>query len=124
MDYKELYKDLAWTLSGMGISVCDYDYLGYCGQTKKIEAFIVIKPSLSYKEKFFTLAHEAGHLFYMKKGNIFNLSKKSRSEDEANWFAIQYLRLKEINSNEYWHFYNKAKDRNSTRRKSWFEIGR
>jgi Zn-dependent peptidase ImmA (M78 family) len=117
--YKALYKDLANTLNELKCSVNDHDYLGYCSQTKGIRAFIFINPSLNYQQRYFTLVHEAGHLFYMTKGKTFNWSKEPRSEDEANWFAVQVLRLNEMKSAEYWEFYNKCKKRK--RKKSWFE---
>lgn len=121
MKFKNLYKDLANLLTNLDCSVCDLDFRGYCFQTKDIKALIVISPDMSYKEKYFTLAHEAGHLFYMKKGNAFNWSEKPRSEDQANWFALQLIKHNEIESYEYKKFYNKALRASKKRKKSWFE---
>ena len=63
MKYKILYKELAEKLTDLGCSVSDHDLLGYCYQTKTIRAYIVIKSHMSYKSKYFTICHEAGHLF-------------------------------------------------------------
>lgn len=120
MSYKELYKELSENLNSLNCEVCDYDFPGYCGYTGKFKASIYISSSLNYQQKYFVLAHEAGHLFYMKKGSIFNWSKKYRTEEEANWFAVQLLRINDIGSDEYWQFYNKIKKRK--RKKTWFEI--
>lgn len=122
MEFKELYKELAQTLNNIGCSVCDFDYWGYCSSTKGIKAFIVIKPSMSYKGKYFTLAHEAGHLFYMSKGKILNWSKNSRSENQANWFALQLIKRNNIDVEEYKEFYNKALKISKNRKKSWYEF--
>lgn len=123
MKYKELYKELAQHLTELHISVCDHDLGGgYCFQTKTIRAFIVIEPSLNYKSKYFTLCHEAGHLFYMKKGKKFNWSEEPRSEEEAHWFALQLLKFNEIDAYEYYRFYEKAVKSVKKRKKSWFEI--
>ena len=122
VNYKELYVDLAWILNGLGCNVCDHDFSGYCYQTKGKRGFIVINSNLSYKRKLMTLAHEAGHLFYMTKGKAFNWSKKPRTEDQANWFALQLLRLNNIEGFEYHEFYNKAKKKLKNRKKSWFEL--
>ena len=122
MKYKDLYIDLAETLTGLKCYVSDIDFWGYCYQTKSIRAFIVIKPSMSFKRKFFTLAHEAGHLFYMTKDSNFNWSKKPRTEEEANVFALQLLKLSDIDPNEYRKVYEKAKKKLKNRKKSWFEI--
>lgn len=122
MKYKELYKELAQHLTELKISICDHDLYGYCYDTKKIKAFIVIKSDMDYKSKYFTLCHEAGHLFYMKKGQKFVWSKNTRSEEEANWFTLQLLKSNEIDLNEYREFYKKAKKMVKKRKKSWFEI--
>lgn len=120
MSYKDLYAELAQILSSLRCSVNDHDCIGYCQHSGSSRAFIFISPSLNFKQKYFVLAHEAGHLFYMKKGKVFNWATKPRTEDEANWFAVQLLRLNNISSNEYRTFYNKTKKKK--RRKSWFEI--
>jgi len=99
----------------------DVDVLGHCRHTNDMKGFVCIKPSMSYKQKYFVLAHEAGHLFYMKKGKMFNWSKKARTEKQANFFALQLLRLKGIDKDEYWEVYNKAVKR-GINRKSWFEL--
>ena len=116
MSYKRLYIELACVLFNLGCSINDHDCLGYCQYVDSNKAFIVINAGLNFKQKYFVLAHEAGHLFYMKKGNIFNWSIKPRTEKEANWFAIQLLRLNGIDSEEYMKFYNKTKN------KSWKQI--
>jgi hypothetical protein len=121
MEYKTLYKELAWILTHLGCTICDHDFLGFCNYTLDKRAFIYIKPSLSFKHKFFTLAHEAGHLFHMKKGSVFNWSKKARSEEQANWFAVQFLKRYGISSKEYYVFYSKAQKR-GRKYKSWFEL--
>ena len=120
--YKGLYRDLAQVLRSYCCDVFDHDLLGYCIQVKDAKAIIFISPTLTYKEKYFTLAHEAGHLFYMKKGKVFNWSKKPRTEEQANWFALQLFRLMEIENTDYKNFYNKALNKLKTRKKSWFEI--
>ena len=122
MGYKSKYVDLAYLLTSQCCMVCDHDFMGYCSFFENKKAFIVIKPKLSYKEKIFTLAHEAGHIFYMTKGRAFIWSKKARTEKQANWFAVQLLRLMKIDVLEYYCFYEKAKKRNKYRRKSWFEF--
>lgn len=122
MKYKELYVELADLLTKLFCKVCDYDVLGYCGQTKAIKAFIVIKPEMSFKEKYFTLAHEAGHLFSLGKNQKFIWSEKPRTEEEANQFALQLLNINEIDPNEYLKFYNRAKKKSKKRKKSWHEI--
>ena len=122
MNYKTLYRDLAHVLTSLGCFICDIDVMGHCKHIENSKAFIYIKPSMNYQQKFFVLAHEAGHLFYMKKGNCFNWSKKARSEEQANWFALQLLRLNGIDSEEYMTFYGKAKKAIKTRKKAWFEI--
>ena len=66
--------------------------------------------------------HEAGHLFYMKKGQKFNWSEEPRSEEEAHWFALQLLKFNEIDAYEYYRFYEKAVKSVKKRKKSWFEI--
>lgn len=122
MKYKELYVELAELLTKLNISVCDYDFWGYCGHTKTVKAYVVIKPEMSYKAKFFTLAHEAGHLFSNTKNKAFTWSKSPRTEEQANQFALQLLNIHEIDPNEYRRFYNKAKKKVKKRKKSWFEI--
>lgn len=122
MKYKELYRELANFLNDLGCFVCDIDVLGHCKHTNGIKAFIYIKSDLNYKEKYFVLAHEAGHLFSMKKGKKFAWSKKPRSEEEANQFALQLINLNEIDCYEYRNFYDKAKKKFKKRKKSWFEI--
>lgn len=122
MKYKNLYVDLAETLTELKCYVCDHDLWGYCFQAKLVKAFIVIKPDMSYKEKYLTLAHEAGHLFTMKGKSNFIWSKDPRTEEEANRFALELLNLNDINSNEYRKFYNRAKKKVKKRKKSWFEI--
>jgi Zn-dependent peptidase ImmA (M78 family) len=106
----------------MGCAICDHDFMGHCNFVGKTKAFIYIKPSMSYKQKYFTLVHEAGHLFYMKKGKIFNWAKRARSEDQANWFAVQFLKTVDIRSQEYYDFYDIAVKKLKNRRKSWFEL--
>jgi Zn-dependent peptidase ImmA (M78 family) len=122
MKYKELYKELAHLLDDLGCAVCDHDFWGYCYQAKKIKGFIIIRPDMSFKRKFFTLAHEAGHLFYFGKDNKFNWSKKPKTEVEANTFALQILKLSDIDPYEYSKIYEKAKKKSKNRKKSWFEI--
>ena len=123
MKYKELYKELAQKLTELKVSVCDHDLGGgYCFQTKPIRAFIVIKSEMNYKSKYFTLAHEAGHLFYIKKDKLFNWSKEPRNEKEAHWFALKLLKSNKIDSYEYYRFYDKIMKKSKKRRKSWFEI--
>jgi len=123
LKYKDLYRELAQQLTELKISICDHDLGGgYCFQTKSIRGFIVIKPDLSFKEKYFVLTHEAGHLFYMKKDQEFVWSKKPRSEEEAHSFALQLLKLNEIDNFEYYKFYRKAVRSIKKRKKSWFEI--
>ncbi len=121
MKYKTLYKELAEKLTDLGCSVCDHDLWGYCYQTKPIRGFIVIKSHMSYKGKYLTLCHEAGHLFYLKD-DTFVWSKEPRSEEEANRFALELLDSNDIKSGEYRKFYEKAKKKVKKRRKSWFEI--
>lgn len=121
MKYKTLYKELAEKLTDLGCSVCDHDFLGCSYQTKSIRAYIVIKSSISYKSKYYTLAHEAGHLFTLKnKGFVWSVTP--RSEEEANRFAFQLLDQNDIESYEYCKFYEKAKKKAKKRKRSWFEI--
>jgi Zn-dependent peptidase ImmA (M78 family) len=122
MNYKKLYIELAYTLTDLNCLVCDHDFWGYCNQVDFLNAIIIIKPNMSYKEKYCILAHEAGHLFYMKKINKFNRSKKPRSEAEANEFALRLLEYNDIEEKEYHNVYEKAKKRAKKRKKSWFEI--
>lgn len=122
MDYKNLYKELAHILTSLGCFVCDDDYLGFGRHTDDFKAFVCVNPNMSYQHKFFVLAHEAGHLFYMKKGKTFNWSKKARSEKQANFFAIQLLRLVGENKEDYYLHYEKALKRNKKKRKSWFQL--
>jgi Zn-dependent peptidase ImmA (M78 family) len=122
MNYKNLYKELARILWSMNCYVCDLDSLGHATKTDKTRAFIYVNAHMSYKHKYFVLAHEAGHLFYMKKNKIFNWSKKIRSEKQANFFAIQLLRLSGIDVSEYYLHYDKAVKKSKKRRKTWFEI--
>ena len=122
MKYKELYIELAELLTKLGCSVCDHDLWGYCYHTKTVRAFVIIKPDMSYKAKYLTLAHEAGHLFNLGKNQKFIWSKKARTEEEANWFALQLLNINDIDPNEYRKFYDKAKKKVKKRKKSWFEI--
>ena len=122
MKYKELYKELANHLNNLGCFVCDIDVLGHCRHAYGLKAFIYVKSDLNYKEKYFVLAHEAGHLFSMKKDQKFCWSKNGRSEEEANRFALQLLGFNEIDGYEYRKFYNKAKKKFKKRKKSWFEI--
>lgn len=122
MDYKSLYINLAELLTHLKVVVCDHDYLGYCYQNNDNKGFIVINPKMTYKEKYFTLAHEAGHLFYMRKGNMFSWSKKPRTEEQANWFAIQLIKMNGISSIDYCNHYSNAIRYNKKRKKSWFEI--
>lgn len=122
MKYKELYIELTNQLTELRVSVCDHDLWGYCYHTKPIRAFIVIKADMDYKSKYFTLAHEAGHLFSMGKEQKLIWSKKARSEDDANKFALILLGINDIEGNEYRKFYNKAKKKVKKRKKSWFEI--
>ncbi len=122
MNYKELYKELAQLLTSMRCCVCDHDFFGYCYQIENFRAFIVIKAKMTYKEKYFTLIHEVGHLFYMNKGNILNWSKRVRTEKEANWFAFQILRINDIDVDDYKEFYNRANRILKNRKKSWHEI--
>jgi Zn-dependent peptidase ImmA (M78 family) len=122
MRYKELYVELAELLTKLGCSVSDHDLWGFCYHTKTIRAFVVIKADMDYKSKYFTLAHEAGHLFSMGKNKKFVWSEKARTEEEANGFALQLLESNEIDPNEYGKFYKKAKKKVKKRKKSWFEI--
>jgi len=122
MGYKSLYTELASALDHLGVAVCDHDYMGYCFQTLGLRGFIYIKSRLTYKEKYMALCHETGHLFYMKKGKTLNWSKKPRTEEQANWFAMQLLRRNGIDVEEYKEFYNKALVAVKKRKKSWFEI--
>ena len=121
MKYKELYVDLAETLTSLKCYVCDQDLWGYCFQTESIRAFIVIKSNATFKEKYMTLCHEAGHLFTMEKGK-FKWSKKPRSEEEANRFAIDLLRTNDIEDYEYFKVYKKIEKKTKKRILSWFEI--
>ena len=121
MKYKNLYRELAELLTELGCSVADHDFLGYCYQTAAIKGLIVIKANMNYKGKYFVLAHEAGHLFYMRNGK-FNWSKKPRTEEQANTFAVKLLKFNEIESHEYYKHYNRAKKNVKKRIKSWFEI--
>lgn len=122
MSYKSLYKYLAYDMEELDVDVCDHDFWGYCSQTKDTRGVIIIKSKMNYKEKYFTLCHEVGHLFYMKKGQQFTWSKKPRTESQANWFAMQLLKTKEIDIEEYKEFYNKALKAVKKRKKSWFEL--
>lgn len=123
MKYKELYKELAQTLTDLRISICDHDLGGgYCFQTKTIRAFIVIQSSLNFKDKYFVLAHEMGHLFYPKKGKELGWSKKPRSEEEAHQFALRLIKFNDIDPYEYYRFYRRVTKRAKKRKKSWFEI--
>lgn len=121
MKYKTLYKELAEKLTELGCSICDHDLLGYCYQTKTIRAYIVIKCHMSYKSKYLTLCHEAGHLFSLKDDK-FVWAKEPRSEEEANRFALELLDTNDIKAQEYCRFYEKAKKKVKKRKKSWFEI--
>ena len=122
MKYKELYKELAQTLTDLGCFVFDIDVFGHCKHSKGSRAFIFIKSSMTYQQKFYVLAHEAGHLFFMKKGQKLVWSTKGRSENKANRFALQLLNFNDIDSNEYRVFYNRALKKIKNRKKSWFEI--
>ncbi len=122
MKYKELYKELANHLTSLGCFVCDMDVLGHCKHSVGNRAFIFIKSSMTYKQKYFVLAHEAGHLFYIKGGQTFTWSKKGRSEDKANVFALHLLESNDIDGNEYNKFYKLAQKKVKRRKKSWFEI--
>jgi len=121
MNYKQLYINLATELTNLGCRVCDDDFLGLCIYPNKNRAFIYITPNMSYKHKYFTLAHEAGHIFFMKKDKIFNWSKKERPENKANMFAIKILGMNKIKSEEYKIFYSGAIKRGRPN-KSWFEL--
>jgi Zn-dependent peptidase ImmA (M78 family) len=121
MGYKQLYKELATSIDELRCAVYDYDFIGFCNHTKKFRAFIYIDSKMSYKEKYFTLAHEAGHLFYMSGDNMFNWSKKIRSETKAHAYAVKLLDSADINEDEYYIFYSKAKSRRG-RKKSWSEL--
>lgn len=122
MSYKSLYKYLALTMSELDVDVCDHDFWGYCSQTNGTRAVIFIKSKMTYKAKYFTLCHEIGHLFYMKKGKPLNWSKKPRTEEQANWFAMQLLKTNGVDIEEYKEFYNKALIAVKKRKKSWFEL--
>lgn len=122
MNYKNLYKELATNLASLGCVICDADGLGYTNHINGYKAFIYIKSTLNFKHKYFVLAHEAGHLFYMKKGNAFNWSKKPKNEKEANFFAVQLIRLAGVDVQEYYVHYNKALEKSKNRKKTWFEI--
>jgi Zn-dependent peptidase ImmA (M78 family) len=122
MSYQSLYKDLARAMKDWDVEVCDHDFYGYCAQIKNVKGVIFIKSSLSYKERYFVLCHEVGHLFYMKKDKPFNWSKKPRTEDQANWFAMQLLKNNGVDVEEYKQFYNKALLAAKKRKKSWFEL--
>jgi Zn-dependent peptidase ImmA (M78 family) len=122
MKFKNLYIELAEKLTDLGCEICDHDFLGYCYQTKSIRAFIVIKSDMSFKSKYLILAHEAGHLFTLGKNRKFVWSKKPKTEEEANYFALQILNIHEIDPNEYRKSYEKAKKKSLKRKKSWFEI--
>jgi Zn-dependent peptidase ImmA (M78 family) len=122
MKYKDLYIGLAHALTYRGCEVCDYDYWGYCAQTDGIRAFIVIKPKMKYKEKYLILVHETGHLFFLnnKKGLVW--SNKTRNEDQANQFALKFLKMNKIDAKEYNKFYKKAQKIAKKRKKSWHEF--
>jgi len=122
MDYRELYRNLAQELSNLNCAVYDPNHWGHSFRAKRNVDFIVIRNDLTYKEKFFVLAHEAGHLFYMKKGNMFNRSRKIRTEDQANWFALRLLKFYKIDRIEYFIVFNKAKISEKKRKKTWFEL--
>ena len=122
MKYKELYKELAQTATELGCSVGDHDLLGYCYHTKNIRAFIVINPDMNYKDRFLTLCHELGHLFYMQKGNRFVWSDEPRTEEQANFFAIKLLQYNDVDADEYRKFYNKALRIVKKRKPSWHEL--
>lgn len=119
-NYKRLYRDLAQTLYNLNCYVCDFDVLGHVTHSEVTKAFIHIEPKMNYKGKLFVLAHEAGHIFYMKKGKAFNWAKKMRTEKQANFFAVQLLRMLKVDVSEYYLHYNKAKKRK--KRKSWIEL--
>jgi Zn-dependent peptidase ImmA (M78 family) len=121
MDYEELYRNLAFKLFRLGCKIWDSDYYGFCDRpTKKIKAYIFVNPRLSYQQRFFILAHEAGHLFTLKKDGIFEWSRKVRSEKEANWFAIQLINRAKIDVTEYYAYYEKAKKSNKFKGKPWY----
>lgn len=122
MGYKTLYSELANEISSNKCYICDEDYLGYCVPAKGLKGFIYIKASMSYKERFFTLAHEAGHLFTMLKGGELKWCNRLKTEQEANTFAVQYMIALGINVEDYRIFYNKASKRNKKKRKSWHHI--
>lgn len=109
MKYKELYVELAEFLTRLGCSVCDHDLMGYCYQTAKIRAFIIIKPDMTYKEKYLTLCHEAGHLFLYKNNQKFVWSKTPMSELSANHFALQLLASHDIDEKNIMNFTRKLK---------------
>jgi len=83
---------------------------------------VIVKPKMTYKEKYFTLVHETGHLFTLNKNNRLVWSKKTRNEDEANYFASQILTINKINVLEYSLFYDRAKKAGKRRKKAWHEF--
>jgi Zn-dependent peptidase ImmA (M78 family) len=122
MKYKILYVELAELLTRLGCQVCDHDLLGYCFQPGKSRGFIVIRPNMNYKEKYFILSHEAGHLFRLTKDKKLRWTAKIKTEEEANLFAVKLLKFNEIEREEYYKIYAKAKEKMKKRKKSWFEI--
>jgi Zn-dependent peptidase ImmA (M78 family) len=119
MNFKNLYKDLATELSDLGCAVYDFDFLGFCCFSKK-KAFIHIRPSMSYRHKFYTLCHEMGHLFTMDEYD-FLWSEVARTEKQANNFAVKLLKTHGITKEEYYVFYDKAVKRGRPR-KTWSEL--
>ena len=81
-------------------------------RSRKIKRLIIIDKGNTWKNRFFILLHEVGHVFYLKKDNSLKLRKSLSTEKQANNTAIKILDLVEEHhdmslAKEFVDFYNK-----------------
>lgn len=94
-NYRTMYTKLAVLINyEFKIPVFDFSHFGYLVAPKNlkkkgsISTFIVIKSSLSWKDKYYTLLHELGHAYYINAKGALMPAKRVRNEDQANEFAL------------------------------------
>ena len=109
MSYKVNYLSLRDQVLDIGGYVADHNMVGYCVKKKDV---ICIKPSLPWKLKLFVLAHECGHLYRYKDGQLLNTLQVSSEKRAHNRARAILESIDEDLIPEYVSYWNKSVDKN------------
>jgi Zn-dependent peptidase ImmA (M78 family) len=108
LNYEKYYVKLKNSFPKQNLIV-DFSTFGWASKITKKNIFVVhINPTLSYKYRFFILAHEISHFFKLTSNKL--IETKLQTEENANKRTLKLLTylLKKDVSKDYMKFYRYA----------------